>query len=134
VKRAQTKPQNQTPNTVTPKEVAYFRVLRAVELNQDITQPQLAKQLGISMGKANYLIKALVDKGLIKVDNFRQRGDKLNKIAYLLTPEGLKNRIALTRNYLARKETEYEALRAEIDSLRTAEAELPEGIEAASEK
>ena len=125
---------NQPPNTVTPKEVAYFRVLRAVELNQDITQPQLAKQLGISMGKANYLIKALVDKGMIKVDNFRQRGDKLNKIAYLLTPEGLKNRIALTRNYLARKETEYEALRAEIDSLRTAEAELPEGIEAASEK
>jgi biotin operon repressor len=69
---------------VTPKEVAYFRVLRAVELNQDITQPQLAKQLGISMGKANYLIKALVDKGLIKVDNFRQRGDKLNKIAYCM--------------------------------------------------
>jgi ribosomal protein S25 len=75
---------NQPPNTVTPKEVAYFRVLRAVELNQDITQPQLAKQLGISMGKANYLIKALVDKGLIKVDNFRQRGDKLNKIAYCM--------------------------------------------------
>ncbi len=120
---------------MTPKEVAYFRVLRAVELNQDITQPQLAKQLGISMGKANYLIKALVDKGLIKVDNFRQRGDKLNKIAYLMTPEGIKYRIALTRNYLASKETEYEALRAEIDSLRTAEAELPEDdILAASEK
>jgi EPS-associated MarR family transcriptional regulator len=119
---------------VTPKDQAYFRVLRAVELNQDITQPQLAKQLGISMGKANYLINALVDKGLIKVENFRQRGDKLNKIAYLLTPEGLKNRIALTRNYLARKETEYEALRSEIDSLRTAEADLPEGVEATSEQ
>ncbi len=119
---------------MTPKDQAYFRVLRAVELNQDITQPQLAKQLGISMGKANYLINALVDKGLIKVENFRQRGDKLNKIAYLLTPEGLKNRIALTRNYLARKETEYEALRSEIDSLRTAEADLPEGVEATSEQ
>ncbi len=119
---------------MTPKDQAYFRVLRAVELNQDITQPQLAKQLGISMGKANYLINALVDKGLIKVENFRQRGDKLNKIAYLLTPEGLKNRIALTRNYLARKETEYEALRAEIDSLRVAEADLEEGVETASEQ
>jgi hypothetical protein len=71
---------------------------------------------------------------MIKVENFRQRGDKLNKIAYLLTPEGLKNRIALTRNYLARKETEYEALRAEIDSLRTVEAELPEDVLAAAEK
>ena len=109
-----------------------IRVLRAVELNQDITQQQLAKQLGISMGKTNYLIKALVDKGMIKVENFRQRGDKLNKIAYLLTPEGLKNRIALTRNYLARKETEYEALRAEIDSLRTAEADLPVDVLATS--
>lgn len=114
-----------SPKTVTPKEQAYFRVLRAVELNQDISQPQLAKQLGISMGKANYLINALIEKGLIKVESFRQRGDKLNKIAYLLTPDGLKNRIELTRNYLARKEAEYQALRAEIDSLRTAESELP---------
>ncbi len=120
------------PITVTPKEQAYFRVLRAVELNQDISQPQLAKQLGISMGKANYLINALIDKGLIKVDNFRQRGDKLNKIAYLLTPEGLRNRIELTRNYLARKEAEYQALRAEIDSLRTAEADLPGSVSSTS--
>ena len=116
---------------MTPKEQAYFRVLRAVELNSDITQPQLARQLGISMGKANYLINALVDKGLIKIGNFRRRGDKLNKIAYLLTPEGLKNRTELTRNYLARKETEYEALKAEIESLRAVATELPAGATAA---
>ena len=120
-----------TPDIVTPKEQAYFRVLRAVELNPDITQPQLARQLGISMGKANYLINALVDKGLIKIGNFRRRGDKLNKIAYLLTPEGLKNRTELTRNYLARKETEYEALKAEIESLRAVATELPAGATAA---
>ena len=118
---------------VTPKEEAYFRVLRAVELNPDITQPQLAKQLGISMGKANYLINALVDKGLIKIGNFRRQGDKLNKIAYLLTPEGLKNRMELTRNYIARKETEYEALKAELESLRVAAEEIPEGIQAVFE-
>lgn len=119
---------------MTPKEQAYFRVLRAVELNPDITQPQLARQLGISMGKANYLINALIDKGLIKIGNFHRRGDKLNKIAYLLTPEGLKNRTELTRNYLARKETEYEALKAEIESLRTAQTELPAGAATVAEK
>jgi len=119
---------------VTPKEEAYFRVLRAVELNPDITQPLLAKQLGISMGKANYLINALVDKGLIKIGNFRRQGDKLNKIAYLLTPEGLKNRMELTRNYIARKETEYEALRAELESLRVAAEEIPENAQAAFEE
>lgn len=119
---------------MTPKEEAYFRVLRAVELNPDITQPLLAKQLGISMGKANYLINALVDKGLIKIGNFRRQGDKLNKIAYLLTPEGLKNRMELTRNYIARKETEYEALRAELESLRVAAEEIPENAQAAFEE
>lgn len=119
---------------MTPKEEAYFRVLRAVELNPDITQPLLAKQLGISMGKANYLINALVEKGLIRIGNFRRQGDKLNKIAYLLTPEGLKNRIELTRNYIARKETEYDALKVEIDSLRLTEQALPERIQTAFEE
>ena len=119
---------------MTPKEEAYFRVLRAVELNPDITQPLLAKQLGISMGKANYLINALVDKGLIKIGNFRRQGDKLNKIAYLLTPEGLKNRMELTRNYIARKENEYEALKGELESLRLAEQELPDAIQTAFEE
>jgi EPS-associated MarR family transcriptional regulator len=119
---------------VTPKEEAYFRVLRAVELNPDITQPLLAKQLGISMGKANYLINALVEKGLIRIGNFRRQGDKLNKIAYLLTPEGLKNRIELTRNYIARKETEYDALKVEIDSLRLTEQPLLEGVQTAIEE
>jgi EPS-associated MarR family transcriptional regulator len=119
---------------VTPKEEAYFRVLRTVELNPDVTQTQLAKQLGISMGKANYLIRALVDKGLIKIGNFQRRGDKLNKIAYLLTPEGLKNRMELTRNYIARKETEYEALKTELESLRIAGAEVPQDAQAVFEE
>lgn len=110
------------------KEQAYFRVLRAVEITPDITQPQLARQLGISMGKANYLINALIDKGMIKIGNFQRREDRLKKIAYLLTPEGLKSRMELTRNYLARKETEYEALKEEITALRTVASELPAEI------
>jgi EPS-associated MarR family transcriptional regulator len=109
---------------MTPKEQAYFRVLRAIELCPEITQRELSQQLGISMGKANYLVNALLEKGLIKIGNFRRSGDKLNKIVYLLTPDGIKNRITLTRSYLARKEAEFEALKAEIDSLRKAETSL----------
>lgn len=116
------------------KEQAYFRVLRAVEITPDITQPQLARQLGISMGKANYLINALIDKGLIKIGNFQRREDKLKKIAYLLTPEGLKNRMELTRNYLTRKENEFDALKEEIAALRSIASELPVDSTAEREK
>jgi len=103
---------------MTPKEQATFRILRAVELNSGISQRELAKLLGVSNGKANYLIAALIEKGLIKMGNFQQGDSKLNKIAYLLTPSGVKNRANLTRNYLARKEAEYEALKTEIELLR----------------
>ena len=111
---------------MTPKDHAYFRVLRVLELQPEIPQRELAKQLGISMGKANYLINALLEKGLIKIESFSRTGGKLNKIAYLLTPEGVKNRMQLTRSYLARKEAEYEALKSEIEALRKAEmADMP---------
>ena len=109
---------------MTPREEASFRILRAIELNPDITQPQLAKQLGISLGKANYLVHALLEKGLIKVGNFRRDGKKLNKIAYLLTAEGLKNRMQLTRTYIALKEEEFEALKLELESLHKAKKRL----------
>jgi len=108
---------------MTPKDQANFRILRVIELQPEITQRELAKQLGISMGKVNYLVNALVEKGLIKIGNFRRAGDKLNKIAYLLTSAGINNRVQLTRSYLARKEVEYEALRSEIEALRQAEME-----------
>lgn len=100
------------------KEEAYFRILRAIELNPSVTQPLLADQLGISLGKINYLVKALVEKGLIKIGNFQSSGKKLNKIAYLLTPEGFRNRIRLTRKYMELKEREYEALKRELEGLR----------------
>lgn len=105
---------------MTPKEQAYFQVLRALEVQPAISQRELARQLGISMGKANYLVNALVEKGLVKIGNFSHAGDKLNKIAYLLTPEGISNRVRLTRSYLMRKEAEYEALKVEIETLRQA--------------
>ena len=113
---------------MTPKEQVHFQILRAIEQNSGITQRDLARQLGISNGKINYLIAALVEKGLIKMAHFGRTGDKLAKVAYLLTPKGVKSRALLTRDYLARKEAEYEALKAEIDSIRQVAEELPRDV------
>ena len=82
-----------------------------------MNQRQLAEQLGVSLGKANYLLHALLDKGLLKARNFRNSQNKL-AYAYLLTPGGLAEKAALTRGYLERKSQEYEALRDEIERLR----------------
>lgn len=102
---------------MTPQEQAQFRILKTLENNPELSQIQLAQQLGISVGKVNYLLNALVDKGLIKIGNFQRSDHKLNKIAYLLTPEGIANRVGLTKTYLQRKKLEYDALKAEIDAL-----------------
>lgn len=103
---------------MNPSEQIHFKILRAIESNPEITQRDLAQKLGVSKGKTNYLIAALLEKGLIKIESFQRHEGKLGKIAYLLTPEGIKNRAALTRSYLARKEAEYKALKAEIQALR----------------
>lgn len=110
---------------MTPKEQVHFQILRAIEQNPDISQRDLARQLGISNGKVHYLIAALVEKGLLKMGHFGRTEGKLSKVAYLLTPEGAKNRALLTRDYLARKEAEYEALKAEISALRKAQKDTP---------
>ena len=119
---------------MTPKEQVHFQILRAIEQNSEITQRDIARQLGISNGKTNYLIAALVEKGLLKMAHFGRTGNKLAKVAYLLTPKGVKNRALLTRDYLARKEAEYEALKAEIVALRQVEAELPGDAALTSER
>jgi EPS-associated MarR family transcriptional regulator len=98
-------------------EDTHFRVLKLLEANPHLSQREVADLLGVSLGKSNYLLNALVEKGLVKIGNLRRGGDKLNKIAYILTPEGIANRIALTRSYLDRKRQEYESLRREIDAL-----------------
>ncbi len=103
---------------MTPQEEAHFRILKIIERQPEISQRGLAKALGISLGMINFQVNALVDKGFVKIESFRQAGDRLNKIAYLLTPEGISNRVLLTRDYLARKEAEYIALKAELKELR----------------
>lgn len=102
---------------MTPQEQAHFRILKALEKNPDLTQRELAEEVGLSLGRTNYLVNALIEKGAIKIGNFRRAGDKLNKIAYLLTPAGIRERIRMTQGYLDRKKAEYEALKAEIEAL-----------------
>ena len=105
-----------------PKEAfvyqeAHFRVLRLLEGNPQMNQRDLAAAAGVSLGKTNYCINALLDKGLIKVQNFKSSKRKL-AYAYLLTPAGIAEKAALTQRFLTRKMEEYEALKAEIDQLK----------------
>ena len=102
---------------MTPVEQANFRILQALERNPDLTQRELAEQLGLSLGRTNFLVNALMEKGAIKMENFRRSDTKLKKIAYILTPAGISERIRLTQDYLARKKAEYESLKAEIERL-----------------
>ncbi len=90
--------------------------MRALDVNPNISQRELAEAMGISLGKVNYCLRALVDKGLVKVRNFRNSKNKL-AYAYLLTPDGATAKTRLTARFLKRKVAEYEALRREIEQL-----------------
>ena len=78
----------------------HFNVLRKIESKPDSTQRELAKELGFSLGKLNYCLKALQEKGLVKIQNFRKQHNKVKYIQYLLTPKGLVERTRLTINYM----------------------------------
>ncbi|PJB40967.1 MAG: MarR family EPS-associated transcriptional regulator [Comamonadaceae bacterium CG_4_9_14_3_um_filter_60_33] len=99
-----------------------FTVLRLLQSNPQMTQRELAQALGVSLGKTNYCLKALLDKGLLKVHNFHSSQRKL-AYAYLLAPSGIAEKAALTGRFLQRKMDEFGALRAEIESLQS-EAEI----------
>ena len=99
------------------KEDTSFRVMRILEEDPDLTQRELAAQLGMSLGELNYCIKALIEKGYVKVENFQKNKNKL-KYVYVLTPSGIAQRIAITGRFLNRKLEEYEALKKEIELLR----------------
>ena len=99
------------------QEDTYFRVMRILQENPDLTQRELAEKLGVSVGGLNYCLKALMEKGWVKMQNFQNIKNKF-KYVYLLTPQGIAERVALTSRFLDRKMQEYEALKAEIESLR----------------
>ena len=94
-----------------------FKVLRALEANPELSQRQLAAELGVSLGGVNYALKALIERGFVKAENFRKSG---NKVAYLyvLTPRGVAEKASLATAFLGRKLAEYEVLKQEIEALK----------------
>lgn len=101
-----------------PIETARFRVMRLVERRPQISQREISDELGMALGRVNYILRALSDKGLIKITNFQNSRNKL-RYAYILTPEGIATRSALTASFLRANLREYDALQAEIDALRS---------------
>lgn len=99
------------------QEDVRFRVLRLLHDNPELSQRDLAEAVGISNGSAHYLLSALLDKGLIKLGNFTAAQDK-RRYAYILTPKGMAEKAAITKRFLERKIQEYDALKAEIETLK----------------
>ena len=92
----------------------HFNVLRKIKKNPQFSQRELAEELGFSLGKLNYCLKALKNKGLVKIENFKRNPNKVNYI-YVLTPKGITERTKLTFNFMKQKIKEYEELKKEID-------------------
>lgn len=95
----------------------HYQLLKLLEAKPYLSQRELARELGISLGKINYCLGALVEKGWIKARNFRNSRNKLG-YAYLLTPRGIEQKAVITVDFLRRKISEYEALKKEITQLR----------------
>ena len=109
--------------TNQPMEDTHPRLLRLIEARPDLSQRDLARELGTSLGKVNYCLNALIDKGLVKVRNFRNSNNKL-AYAYLLAPRGIESKATITVQFLKRKMAEYESLKTEIEQLQREVREL----------
>lgn len=106
---------------------SYLELLRLLDGKKQLSQREVAASLGMSIGKVNYCLKALMQKGLIKAENYRNSSNKLAYL-YLLTPAGITAKAEMTRAFLARKMREYDELKLEIDRLRI-ESEAAEPTE-----
>ena len=93
----------------------HLNVLRSIQKKPESSQRELAKNLGFSLGKLNYCVKALQEKGLIKIQNFQKRKDKIKYIQYIITPDGISERTRLTINFMKRKMQEYDDLKRELE-------------------
>jgi len=91
--------------------------MRILQDNPDLTQRELARELGMSVGGLNFCLNALIEKGLVRMANFQKSKNKF-KYVYLLTPQGIAERVALTGRFLKRKMEEYDALKVEIEALK----------------
>ena len=99
------------------KSDAEYLILKKFEDNPHLTQRELSKELGVSLGKTNYIINALIDKGWLKLKNFKRSDNKLG-YNYLLTTQGITERAILTQKFLKKKSDEYNRLKKEIENLR----------------
>jgi EPS-associated MarR family transcriptional regulator len=104
-----------------------YKILKELEANPEISQRELAKELGISLGKANFCIQALIEKGLIKAKNFKNSQNKKAYI-YLLTPKGIEDKASVTVQFLKMKMAEYHELKSEIERLQQ-EAKQMDSVE-----
>ena len=100
-----------------PPETEHLRVLKLLQANPSLSQRQLAAQMGVSLGKANYCLRALVEKGLVKLGNFSKNPNKRH-YAYILTPAGMEEKTRITLDFLKRKEAEFAAIKYEIEVLK----------------
>jgi len=105
------------PSPTSPDDDIDYELLRQIDEQKNTNQRALAERMGMSVGKVNYCIKAVIDKGWVKVNNFR-RADNKWAYAYLLTPSGASAKMRLARAFLERKEREFEQLQLEISALR----------------
>ena len=92
----------------------HFDILRKLQKKPNSTQRELAEELGFSLGKLNYCLKALQQKGLVKIENFKKNPNKINYF-YVLTPAGIAEKTKLTINFMKRKMKEYDELKKELD-------------------
>ena len=94
-----------------------YRILTILEENPHLTQREISKRMGLSLGKTNYIIRALIDRGFLKLNNFKHSDNKMSYI-YTLTPAWLTEKSTLAANFLTRKQLEYDKLKKEIEMLK----------------
>ena len=110
-------PESQRHHLNQSQHETHLRVLREIEANPEITQRELAQELGVSLGKVNYCLKSLIDRGWVKVNNFRNSSNKA-AYAYLLTPSGIEEKARITVRFLKQRLKEFELIKQEIEELK----------------
>ena len=103
-----------------PDQQSKYQLLKSLEQDANLTQRQLSEELGISLGKVNYCLKSLIQRGFVKINNFKNSNHKL-QYSYLLTPKGIEEKTKLTIEFLKVKTEEYEELKKEVEKLTNAE-------------
>ena len=96
-------------------EQDHFEVLRRIKDNPQTSQRELANELGFSLGKLNYCLKSLQNKGFVKLQNFQKQSNKINYLRYIITPKGISERTKLTIKFMKKKMKEYDALKKELE-------------------